>query len=78
MDFWILCAVTLIVFIGIFSIAIYLCIPKMVEGWHLWKKTDKSMYLSNAVAAGSAALFLLLAELVVFLRIIWMIGCTAP
>ena len=71
MDLRILCTITLIVFVGIFLLATYLCIPKAVVWWRLWKKTGKTIHFSNAMTAGIAALFLILTDLVVFLRVIW-------
>lgn len=68
MNYWLLNSVESVIFIGTFLIAIYLLVPKTVECWRLWKKSGKFIYLSNSVGAGVAATFLLIADLLIFLR----------
>lgn len=68
MDYEILSILNSILFIVGFLLATYLLIPKSVEYWHQWKKTGKSIHLSNAAAAAVGALFLLIAVFFIFIR----------
>jgi hypothetical protein len=59
------------VFIGIFLIAVYILIPKTAKFWRLWKETEKTIHLSNAIASGVVAFSLLFANFILFLRAVW-------
>jgi hypothetical protein len=37
--------------LGIWALATYLFIPKSIHAWELWKKTKKTIHLSNAVGS---------------------------
>lgn len=37
--------------LGIWALATYLFIPKGIHAWELWKKTKKTIHLSNAVGS---------------------------
>lgn len=56
------------VFIGSFLLAIAFLLPRSVKSWRLWKETGKYVHLSNSVAAGVVAFFLLAANFVTFMK----------
>ena len=68
MDYWMLNIAQSALFIGMFFIAIFLCVPKSVKYWHVWKKTGVMIHLSHAIAVGTIAFFLLAATLFVLLQ----------
>lgn len=68
MDYWVISSIESVVFIGLFLIAIYLLIPKAVKHWQSWKKSGKSICLSNSIGCGVVAFFLLLADLLKFIQ----------
>jgi hypothetical protein len=61
-------AIRSLVSIGIFLLAVSFCVPRSVKSWKLWKENDKYVHLSNAVAAGIVAFFLLAANFVMFMK----------
>jgi len=65
MDYHTISALKSLVFIAMFVIASHLCIPKAIHSWELWKKTKKSVHLSNAVASVAAAFFFYSADFVI-------------
>ncbi len=68
MDHWVLSSIESILFIGLFLVAIYLFIPKTVKFWRLWKESGKAIFLSNCVACGVGAFFLLAALFLMFIQ----------
>lgn len=68
MNYWFLSFIESAIFIGMFLISIYLLIPKSLKLWHLWKKTDKMIYFSNAIGTGVTAFFLLAADFLIFIK----------
>lgn len=40
-----------VTWLGIWALATYLFIPKSLHAWELWKKTKKSIHLSNAIGS---------------------------
>jgi hypothetical protein len=71
MESWLLSLLESVTFIGVFIIAIYVMVPLTLKNWQTWKKTGKSSSLSNSIAAGTAAFFLLIADLLIFTRSFW-------
>lgn len=57
--------------IGTFLLAVMVLIPKSVKSWSLWKKTGKDAQLSGAVATAVVAFFLLAANFIVFMKVVW-------
>ena len=57
-------------FIGLFLVAVYLLVPKPVEYYELWKKTGKSIHLSNFVASLFVLFLVFTANFLVFIRIV--------
>jgi uncharacterized protein YqgC (DUF456 family) len=53
-------------FVGMFSIAILILLPKAASFYLQWKNTGKSKYLSGAAACLAVAVFFLVANLVMF------------
>ena len=70
MERWVLSAIESLIFIGMFLAAVYLFIPKGVKFWRLWKESGKTMFLSNAIASGVGAFFLLAALFLMFIQAI--------
>jgi len=60
-------AIRSVLFIGTYLLAIGFLIPKSVRCWRLWKETDKTVHLSNAVASGVSAFFLLSGDYLIFM-----------
>jgi hypothetical protein len=56
------------VFVGFFLIAVYIFVPKAVKFGRIWKQTNKSTHLTNAVAASVGAFFFLAADFFIFIR----------
>jgi O-antigen ligase len=56
------------VFIGFFLIAVYIFVPKAIKLGRLWKETNKTTHLTNAVAASVGAFFFLTADFLIFIR----------
>lgn len=56
--------------VGSFLLAVMLLIPKSVNSWRLWKKTDKNAYLSGSVATAVVAFFLLAGNFVTFMKVV--------
>lgn len=54
-------------FIGAFIIATYLCIPKSIHSWELWKKTKKPVHLANMVGSLMGAFFLYSADFMIMI-----------
>lgn len=67
MDYYTISALKSLLFIGMFVIASHLCIPKAIHFWELWKKTKKTIHLSNAVASVAAAFFFYSADLTIMI-----------
>lgn len=59
-----------IVLVGTFLLAVAFLVPRSVKSWRLWKKTDKYVHLSNSVASGTVAFFLLAANFVTFMKVV--------
>ena len=53
------------VFLGVFAIATYICVPKSIYFWELWTKTKKPIHLSNAVGNVMLAFFLYSADFMI-------------
>jgi len=70
MDYRILSSLESVMFIGMFLVAIYLLIPNAVKFWRAWKTSGKLIQLSNSIASGIAAGFLLVADFLIFIRAI--------
>ena len=51
MDYHLISALKSVVWLGLFAMATYLFIPKGIHAWELWKKTKKTIHLSNAVGS---------------------------
>lgn len=68
MFWWVLSLLETVVFIGVFSIAFYLLLPKAMTSWNLWQKTGKLIHLSNAGACASGCFFLVSALFVRFIQ----------
>lgn len=68
MDYYIISILKSLTFIGMFVIATYLCIPKAIISWELWKKTKKSVHLSNTVASIAAAFFFYSIDLAIIIK----------
>ena len=62
-----------LIFIGMFFIASWICIPNAIKYWFLWKETRKQKNLSIAVVYALGAFFLLSGNFVVFIRAVG--GC---
>jgi TRAP-type mannitol/chloroaromatic compound transport system permease small subunit len=56
-------------FIGLLLIAAYLLVPKAIEQWRLWKKTNKFSHLSTFILLGFVAICFFLGLLIRFLRV---------
>lgn len=54
--------------LGTFLIAVMLLAPKSVKSWKLWRKTGKDAHLSGAVAGAAAALILLAGNLCAYIK----------
>jgi hypothetical protein len=67
-DYWMLSILESILFLGMFFLAVFLCVPKTIKFWRLWKQTNKTIHLSNAVAMATVALFFLAGNLLMFLQ----------
>ena len=61
-------AMSSLVNIGTFLLAVMLLVPKSVKSWRLWKKTGKDAHLSGAVAGAVVAFFLLAGNFVTFMK----------
>lgn len=59
-----------IVLVGTFLLAVAFLIPRSVKSWRLWKETGKYVHLSNSVAFGVVAFFLLAANFVTFMKVV--------
>ncbi|MDP1608232.1 MAG: hypothetical protein Q8L98_02830 [Chlamydiales bacterium] len=68
MNYWTLSIAQLVVFLIAFLIPLYLCLPKAVSFYLLWKKTGKSIYLSASAASAVAGFFLLAAGFLMFIK----------
>jgi len=60
-----------ILLVGTFLLAVLFLIPRSVKSWRLWRETDKYVHLSNSVASGVVAFFLLAANFVTFMKVVW-------
>lgn len=67
MDYHTVSALKSLTFIGMFIIATYLGIPKSVHFWELWKKTKKTIYLSNAIGSVMLTFFLYAADFMIMI-----------
>lgn len=65
MDYHLISVLKSLTFIGIFLIATYLCIPKSIHAWQLWKKTEKTIHLCNAIGSAVIAFLLYSANFVI-------------
>ena len=68
MDIYIISILKSVTWLGVFAIATYLGVPKCIYFWNLWKKTNKSIHLSNAVGYAVLTLFLYSLDLMVMLE----------
>ncbi len=70
MSYETLSAMKSFVLIGTFLLATMFLVPKSAKSWRLWKETGKDAHLSNSVAAGAVAFFLLAANFVTFMKVV--------
>ena len=68
MTFHLIDALKSFAFIGMAFIATYICIPKAIKFWTLWKETKNPTDLSAAITYAIAAFFLLSANFLIFMR----------
>lgn len=68
MDPWLLSFLESALYIGTFLAAIYFLIPRSIKFWRKWKESGNLICLSNAIAFGVTALFLLTADFLMFIR----------
>lgn len=57
--------------LGTFLLAVMFLIPSSVKSWKLWERTGKYMYLSGAASTAVVAFFLLAANFVTFMKVVW-------
>lgn len=62
MDYHLISVLKSVVFLGMFAIATYICIPKSIHFWELWKKTKKPIHLANTIGSAMLAFFLYSAD----------------
>ena len=68
MSYWVLSLTKSVLFIGMFVVAVSLCIPKGTSNWKKWKESGKSTDLSSSAASFCAALFFITADLLIFIK----------
>lgn len=67
MDYQTISILKSLVFFVMFLLPGYIGIPRGIHAWELWKKTKKTIHLSNAVTFFMTASFLYVAALVVMI-----------
>jgi hypothetical protein len=67
MDYHLISIFKSLTFIGAFVIATYLCVPKTIHFWELWKKTKKPIHLANTIGNVMGAFFLYSADFAIMI-----------
>ena len=70
MSYEMISAMKSFVLVGTFLLAVAFLIPRSVKSWRLWRETEKYVHLSNSVASGVLAFFLLAANFVTFMKVV--------